>query len=158
MSAPSPPSPPAPRREPERLLAALALALLALITLANVAVRYLTDLSFAASEELSVALLVILALLGSAAAVRRGGHLRVTLVLERLPPRARLRLEQGADLATALLFGLLVWYGTLQAWDDYRFGVTSPALGLPQWLYTAWLPLLAAAVTVRAVQRWWGRR
>ena len=48
------------------------MALIALITLANVVVRYLTAYSFAFTEEVSVALLVALALLGSAAAFGAG--------------------------------------------------------------------------------------
>jgi TRAP-type C4-dicarboxylate transport system permease small subunit len=35
------------------------------------------------------------------------------------------------------------------AWDDYRFDVTSPALGVPQWWYTVWLPLLSVLIVVR---------
>jgi TRAP-type C4-dicarboxylate transport system permease small subunit len=47
------------------------------------------------------------------------------------------------------MFALLVWYGVRMAWDDYRFDVTSPALGAPQWFYSAWLPVLALLVVVR---------
>jgi hypothetical protein len=37
------------------------------------------------------------------------------------------------------------------AWDEYRFEVTSPGLGLPTWIYTIWLPLLSLAIFGRAV-------
>jgi TRAP-type C4-dicarboxylate transport system permease small subunit len=43
------------------------------------------------------------------------------------------------------------------AWDDYRFEVTTPALGIPQWIYTVWLPLLSALIVLRvlgALRRW----
>ena len=36
-------------------------------------------------------------------------------------------------------------------WDEYRFEVTSPGLGEPQWIYTLALPLLSAAVVGRAI-------
>jgi hypothetical protein len=36
-------------------------------------------------------------------------------------------------------------------WDEYRFEVTSPGLGDPQWIYTLALPLLSLAVVGRAV-------
>jgi TRAP-type C4-dicarboxylate transport system permease small subunit len=39
------------------------------------------------------------------------------------------------------------------AWDDYRYDVTSPALGVPQWLYSVWLPLLSVLVIVRIAGR-----
>jgi TRAP-type C4-dicarboxylate transport system permease small subunit len=47
------------------------------------------------------------------------------------------------------MFGLLAWYGARMAWDDYRFDVTSPALGIAQWLYTMWLPVLSLLIVVR---------
>jgi TRAP-type C4-dicarboxylate transport system permease small subunit len=37
------------------------------------------------------------------------------------------------------------------AYDDYRFEVTTPGLGNPQWIYTAALPVLSAVVLARAV-------
>src|SRR4051812_8574521 len=51
----------------EERIAVAALALLLVITLANVFTRYFTDDSFAWTEELSVFLMVVLALAGAAA-------------------------------------------------------------------------------------------
>ena len=50
------------------------------------------------------------------------------------------------------MFAVLAWYGARMAWDDYRYEVTSPALGLPQWIYSVWLPLLSLAIVVRLLQ------
>ena len=36
-------------------------------------------------------------------------------------------------------------------WDDYRFGETSPGIGIPQWWYTVWLPVFATAIAGRAL-------
>ena len=47
---------------------------------------------------------------------------------------------------------LLVWLGARMAWDDFRYEVTSPGIGAPQWLYTVWLPLLSAALLLRLAQ------
>jgi TRAP-type C4-dicarboxylate transport system permease small subunit len=47
------------------------------------------------------------------------------------------------------------------AWDDYQYEVTSPGIGVPQWWYTVWLPLLAALIAFRGMQRFvrlWLRR
>ena len=80
---------PAPREagEIERALAAVVLGVICLITLANVVVRYFTNYSFAATEEISVVLMVVLALLGSATAVARRRHIAITILVERLPAR-----------------------------------------------------------------------
>jgi hypothetical protein len=43
-------------------------------------------------------------------------------------------------------------FGVRMAWEDYRYEVTSPALGVPQWLYTVWLPVLSFVVLGRLAQ------
>ena len=48
------------RRRLEDLIAVLALAVLVQLTLVNVVVRYLTDESFAVTEEISIFLMVVL--------------------------------------------------------------------------------------------------
>ena len=143
---------PAPREagEIERALAAVVLGAICLITLANVVVRYFTNYSFAATEEISVALMVVLALLGSATAVARRRHIAITILVERLPRPLKRFAEVIAETATLVMFLLLVWLGGELAWDVYRFEETSPGMGWPQWIYTIWLPILAALIALRA--------
>jgi len=136
--------------EVERALAAVVLGVICLITLANVVVRYFTNYSFAATEEISVALMVALALLGSATAVARRRHIAITILVDRLPRPLKRFAEVIAETATLVMFLLLVWLGGELAWDVYRFEETSPGMGWPQWIYTIWLPVLAALIAMRA--------
>ena len=125
------------------------MALLGLITLANVVVRYLTNYSFAFTEEYSIALMVVVALLGtSIAAAARPAHPH-HLVRRALPPAAGARAEVVAMLATIAHVPLLVVLGGRLVWDEYRFEVISPGLGEPQWIYTLALPLFAVLVAAR---------
>ena len=63
-----------------RVLLAGCMAAMALITFANVLTRYLTDISLAFTEEYSVALMVGVAMVGTALATAMGRH---------EPPRSR---------------------------------------------------------------------
>ncbi len=36
---------------------------------------------------------------------------------------------------------------------DWKFGTTSPGIGIPQWIYSVWLPVLALAIAGRALGR-----
>lgn len=137
----------------EETLVAATMALVALITFANVVMRYLTNVSFAFTEEYSIALMVVLTFLGASAAVVKDRHIRITFVTDKLSPTNRRRAEIFAMLCMVAMYGLLVIYGAWSTWDDYRFEVTSPALGLPQWIYTLCLPVLSVAVLARAVGR-----
>jgi TRAP-type C4-dicarboxylate transport system permease small subunit len=137
----------------ERLICAAAMAALCLITFANVLTRYLTSASFAFTEEYSVALMVVMTLVGAALATARGSHVQIDFMVQRLGPVGRRRAEVGACLATAAMFAVLAGWGGYLAYDEWRFEVTSPGLGRPQWLYTACLPALSLLVAARALGR-----
>lgn len=132
----------------ERFLMAMSMGALCVLTMANVLVRYFTDISFAFTEEISVALLVFMTLVGASHAFAKHHHIAIAYIIERKPHLKRHGLRFAAASAL-LMFGLLVWYGGRMAWDDYRFEVTSPSLGVPNWWYTVWLPVLSLLIVVR---------
>ena len=138
---------------PEDWLGAAAMALLALITFANVLVRYLTNQSFAWSEELSTSLMVILTMIAAGAAVARDRHIRIEILFNSGSPARQRRLAMLSDLAMIATFLIMFGLGLRLLWDDYRYEVTSPGIGVPQWWYTMWLPLLSLTIAARAMQR-----
>ena len=135
----------------EKVIAAAAMAALCLITLGNVVARYTTNYSFAFTEEYSIALMVVVTLLGASVATALDRQIRITWFAGLLPPAGRKAAEIAATLATLLMFAILIALGGRMVWDEYRFEVTSPGLGEPQWIYTLALPLLSAAVAARAI-------
>lgn len=135
----------------ERALAALVMAALTLITGTNVVMRYCTNASIAMTEEVSVFLLLVLTLIGAVSAFVENRHVRIVLAVDLLPAGGRRLCDSLAWVCNVAMFGLLTWLGVLAAWDDYAFEVTSPALGVPQWWYSGWLPVLAALIVVRLV-------
>jgi TRAP-type transport system small permease protein len=136
----------------EEALAASAMALLCIITMANVVVRYFTNISFAFTEEISVWLMVVMTLVGAAGAFVKGHHISISFFVDRLAPAARRTVGLLGLLASTAMFATLAVFGTRMAYEDFHYEVTSPALGVPQWLYTVWLPLLSLLVVVRLVQ------
>lgn len=144
--------PPRERRRAEDWVGAVAMALLAAITFANVIVRYFTSESFAWSEELSVSLMVVLTMVAASAAVARDRHIRVELFFAAGSPKRRRLLAIVSALATLVAFLILFGLGLRLFWDDYRYEVTSPGIGVPQWWYTIWLPALALLIAARATQ------
>ena len=135
----------------EKVLAAAAMAALCLITLGNVVTRYLTNYSFAFTEEYSIALMVVVTMLGASIATAADRQIRITWFARMLPPALERVAEIVATLATVAMFALVLVLGARLVWDEYRFEVTSPGLGEPQWIYTLALPVLAAAVIGRAI-------
>jgi TRAP-type C4-dicarboxylate transport system permease small subunit len=134
----------------ERFLMAMSMGALCVLTMANVLVRYFTDISFAFTEEISVALMVFMTLVGASHAFAQNHHIAIAYFVERKPLLKRYgpHLAAGCSL---LMFGLLAWFGTRMAWDDYRYEVTSPSLGVPQWWYSVWLPVLSLLIMLRLI-------
>jgi len=188
MSAEHPPhvTEPAAPYTIEQVLSGIVMGLIVLITFGNVLARYFTSQSFAATEEFSIALLIVLSFLGSSAAFAFDRHIRVDFFVGKLPPGARAfadwlsflgssaafafdrhirvdffvgKLPPGARAfadwlsfaVTASLFAFIAFYAGKLTWDQYRFEETSPALGVPQWWYTVWMPVLAVALVLRLV-------
>ena len=127
------------------------MGLLACITFANVLVRYFTDSSFAWTEEFSVFLMILLALVAGSAAVARDRHIRIEYFAESGTMARRKRLAQFGALMVAVLFLLIGALSVRVVWDDYRFEETSPGIGVPQWWYSIWLPIVSFAIALRAI-------
>jgi len=135
----------------EQILTGIVMGLIVLITFGNVVARYFTSQSFAATEEFSIALLIVLSFVGSSAAFAFDRHIRVAFFVDRLPRRMRAAAEWLSFAVTAGLFAFIAFYAARLTWDQYRFEETSPALGVPQWWYTVWMPALALALVLRLV-------
>ena len=135
----------------EDWLTVLIMGLLALITFANVLVRYFTNSSFAWTEEFSVFLMILLSMVAGSAAVARDRHIRIEYFSESGSTARQKRLSQFGAVLVAVLFFLIAGLSLRIVWDDYRFEETSPGIGVPQWWYSVWLPIVSTAIALRAV-------
>jgi TRAP-type C4-dicarboxylate transport system permease small subunit len=135
----------------EETLAGIAMGLLAFLTFANVVVRYATNISFAFTEEFSIFLMLLIAFIGSSSVMAKNGHLSINYFADKFRPYARRWIRIVTTGIVAAMFMFLVILGGRMAWDEYRYEVTSPGLGLPTWIYTVWLPILSVAILSRAV-------
>lgn len=135
----------------EDVLTVAVMAALALITFANVLVRYFTSQSFAWTEEVSVFLMIVLALVASSAAVARNGHIRIEYFADSGPRSRQRALARFGALMVCVLFALVAALSVRMVWDDIRFEETSPGIGVPKWWYSIWLPVLATAISLRAL-------
>lgn len=141
-----------PKFQPDAWLASLALIIICVISLGNVIVRYATDASFAFTEEFSVFLLVTLTFGGASVAARHNQHIRIELIEHHLPPWARRVVFTLQWLAGVVVLALTTWYGSKFALEEYQWQSLSPGLGLPNWIYVIWLPLLSASILIRMTQ------
>jgi len=136
----------------EEVMGALILALMTLFAFLNVLTRYLIKYSFAPSEEIEVNALVWITMFGSAAAFKRGSHLKLIFLNRYVGEKGtRLIWLFGRVLAIAV-FAILIYHGVVQAKVERELGIISEALSVPQWVYTILLPALCLLVILRIFQ------
>ncbi len=135
----------------EDWLTVIVMGLLACITFANVLVRYFTSRSFAWTEEFSVFLMIVLALVAGSASVARNRQIRIEYFADSGPAARQRTLARLGAFMVFLLFALIAVLSCRMVYDDIRFGETSPGIGVPQWWYTVWLPVLSVAIAGRAL-------
>ena len=79
--------------------------------------------------------------------------IRIGIVDDEKQERDQLKqaLARFGALMMALLFALIAVLSVRTVYDDFLYGETSPGIGVPQWWYTIWLPVLSIAISARAV-------
>ena len=133
----------------EDVVSVAAMALLALITFTNVLVRYFTASSFAWTEELSIFLLIVVTMTAGSTAFVRSQHIRIEFLADSGSHTRQRWLARIATLCSVLFFLALTILSGRMAYDEYTWGDTSPAIGVPTWWYSIWVPILSAVITLR---------
>lgn len=130
------------------------LALLGLLGLVvhEVFVRYVLDHPTQYSVEYSEYLLVLITFASAAWTLRENRHVRVRLVIDRLAPRHRARLDALSYLLLALFCSVLVWQGGDMAWTAYQGGDRSSSLlSFPLWIAYGFIPLGALVLGLQCI-------
>jgi TRAP-type C4-dicarboxylate transport system permease small subunit len=141
----------------EEGLGVLLLAIMAVFAFVNVITRYFIQYSFASTEEIEVACLVWLTMLGAAAGFKRGIHLGFNLLELRFPNLGRKALFPLASVLTMITVCILIWFSLFQIKEEIGLHITSEALSIPQWWYTLAIPVGGILVVFRIIEMTWKR-
>ncbi len=116
--------------------------------------RYALNRPLVWTEELGETLFLWLAMFGAAIALRRGGHMRMTAIVERLPQRIRPWLETIAMMVVAVFLAELIV--PAQKYVVGQFAILTPAMQMPDSFrcgaLLVGLVLMFAIVLVRIVR------
>ena len=131
------------------------LAVMALFAFLNVITRYFIQYSFASTEEIEVACLVWLTMLGAAAGFRRGVHLGFDLLKIRFPNLGRNFLSPLASFLTIVTICFIIWFSIVQMKDEIALNITTEALNIPHWWYTLSMPVGGVLIIFRVIGAAW---
>ena len=110
-----------------------------IVLFCGVMARYVFHTPLIWSDELASIIFLWLAMFGAAVAVQRGGHMRLSYLSARLPPRARV-VAEVLNIGVPLLFVVLVMSAALDYADDQSF-IETPALGWSGLVRAAAMPV-----------------
>lgn len=136
----------------EEAVCAILLILMVIISTINIITRFLPGISFAASEEFVVNLFVWLTMLGGVVAVKHKAHLSITFIIRKIPERFQKIFVLFQWLAISILFMILLCYGAIETWSEYRSGMMTYSLGWPFWFFTLSLPVGSLLFLIRFSQ------
>jgi C4-dicarboxylate transporter, DctQ subunit len=131
-----------------------------LITLAMLSVSFEVVLRFFFNrvitgmfECIEFAMLLI-PLLGAAWLLRNDGHIEIDIVTSYSSPKVRAFLKLMTSALTAVICGIVTWYGVLCTWDNYRRGVqTWGALVFPKYWFIIIVPIGFLLLTIEALRK-----
>jgi tripartite ATP-independent transporter DctM subunit len=131
--------------------AAIAVLAEVVILLVGVVARFGFDRPLVWTDELASMVFLWLAMLGSAAALRRGEHMRMTALVGKLGPSGQARAEVLAVAGPCLFLCFLISPAIDYAQNQWF--VETPGLGLPDTLRSAAVPVGCALMIMIALVR-----
>ncbi|EHJ02473.1 TRAP transporter small permease [Marinobacter manganoxydans] len=111
--------------------------------------RYVLGDALVWSDEVAALAFTWTVFLFASALVRSGGHVRVTLLVNALPPLLGELVERG-------IMVLIIGFGLVMFWNGWNFaeftaGQVSPAIRYPVWMKNAAVPVGGALISIHAL-------
>lgn len=133
----------------EEYLCFITFMVMLVLGFSNVIVRSLTNYSLASTQEIVINGMVTLTLFGGAIAIKKNQLLAVNFVLHGLRPILRKVLYTLISIAVIITLGFLCSFMFELLANQYDSLVTSSALQVKMWYYTALLPLSFMLMMIR---------
>jgi TRAP-type C4-dicarboxylate transport system permease small subunit len=140
-------------------LGAGCLVTLTALMLAEVLVRALSNVfpwvpaDIPVAWEYSSYLMAATFTFGAAMTLRAGGHIRVTLVLARVSPATRRKMETVLAALGVCFCGYLAWAMAYFTWRSFDSGQTSVSSGTLMWIPQAFVSFGIVLLTIQFVAR-----
>jgi C4-dicarboxylate transporter DctQ subunit len=97
----------------EEVVSAIVLAFMTILTFANVVSRYLLKGSISFTDELTTLLFVLLTMLGSAIAARKGSHLGLTVITDIIPEKYHKWVYLFIGICSFVFCVLVIYFGII---------------------------------------------
>ena len=136
----------------EKFILIITMLLILVLTVGNVFSRYVIHRSWSFTEEIVVAVFVLITLLAAALACREGELVNLTLVTDLLPEKTK---KPVMILVTVLcvLFSLILFkYGLDKVITQLENGKRTFVLNWPEWIFWSFVPIGAGCMALHFIE------
>ena len=136
----------------EKLILVLATILIVVLTVGNVLSRKLLHQSWSFTEELVVAVFVLITLMAAALAARDGELVNLSLIPDRLSVKGQKVLLTIITVLSVAFTVVLFKYGLDKVITQLENGKRTFVLNWPEWIFWSFVPIGAACMVLHMIE------
>lgn len=136
----------------EKAVLAATMILILVLTVGNVFSRKVIHQSWSFTEELVVAIFVLITLLGAALSAREGGLVGLNLVTERLPKSCKKPVIILITLFSVVFMGILFYYGMDKVLAQLANQKRTFVLNWPEWIFWSFVPVGSVCMILHFIE------
>ena len=136
----------------EKLVLDLSILLILVLTVGNVFSRKVIHQSWSFTEELVVAVFVLITLLAAALACREGELVNLTLLTDRLPKKVQRIFLLLSTILSVFFTAVLFKYGLDKVITQLQNGKRTFVLNWPEWIFWSFVPIGAACMILHFIE------
>lgn len=136
----------------EEIFLVILLVVMVILIFVQVVMRYVFNSSLSWSEELARILFIWVSWIGISLGQKKGEHITITMVTDKLKGNVRKVILLLADACTLAILAVLCIKGMEVVNQTMGLGAAMPATGCPKWLVYSAVPLSCFLMAVRVVK------
>ena len=136
----------------EKLILAASTLLILVLTVGNVFSRKVIHRSWSFTEELVVAVFVLITLMAAALACREGELVSLTLVTDRLPGKTKKPVVVLVTVLSVIFTVILFKYGMDKVLTQLANGKRTFVLNWPEWIFWSFVPIGSVCMILHFVE------
>ena len=136
----------------EKLVLEIATVLILVLTVGNVFSRKVIHQSWSFTEELVVAVFVLITLLAAALACRDGELVNLTILTDRLPAQVRKVFLLFSTILSVAFTAVLFKYGLDKVITQMQNGKRTFVLNWPEWIFWSFVPIGSACMILHFIE------
>lgn len=136
----------------EKIILVITMLLILVLTVGNVFSRYVIHRSWSFTEELVVAVFVLITLLAAALSCRDGELVNLTLVTDHLPEKLKKPCLVLVTILCVIFSAILFKYGLDKVLTQMANGKRTFVLNWPEWIFWSFVPIGAACMVLHFIE------